>query len=114
MRTDERFFEQPRPNPPPDLPEHNTSPGNWLVTGDGNNRAKIRKQMSVAPRAFRLAKRAQMTHAQNIAELKLHPMAGENNQPMYRNILKALRKTRKSVTKSRERLDGSKLYQARR
>lgn len=47
----------------------------WTVEGDGVNRAKIRKEMANAPRAFRLLKRAQMQHRQDIAHLMQHPLA---------------------------------------
>ncbi len=76
----------------------NTSPGRWLTSGDGVNRAKIRKEMASVPRAFRLKKRAQMQHRQDIAHLMQHPAAGESGEAArkVRNALKALRRARRA------------------
>ncbi len=66
----------------------------WVSQGDGNNRASIRKEMSLLPREARLFNRAKMQHQVDLEALRQHPMAGGNEETTVRNALKALRKTR--------------------
>ena len=67
----------------------------WLVTGDGNNRASLRKSVAkIVSRKVRTEKRALMQHRQDIAHLRQHPLAF--GDAPTRNLRKAQRKARRS------------------
>ncbi len=72
----------------------------WVKQSDGVNRASIRKEMALAPRAVREFKRAQMKHQQEITEMRQHPLSSVafDFSPVarrsLRNQLKTLRKAR--------------------
>lgn len=86
-----------RSTPPDDIAEEtpepvNASPGTWLITGDGNNRAKIRKQVSELPRKVRLSQAAKMQHQRDISHLRLHPLWCTDST--QRNALRRIRQAR--------------------
>ncbi len=67
----------------------------WGKRSDGVNRASIRKEMAQAPRAVRLAARAQMTHQKDLAHLRMHPLGGGNAESTVRNLHKTARRARR-------------------
>ncbi len=66
----------------------------WVKKGDGDNRASLRKAIAaIVDPKVRRAKRKLMQHRQDIAHLRQHPLSGAD--PTIRNILKAVRKSRR-------------------